>query len=130
MSYKNGIHYSRENEKNILGCFMLSPDCIPWINRVKREWFYDDTNRSIFDTIKKLQVFGYDFNAKSVFMMAEGKIPPHLITDCMNHVPGGPHGFKYGLAMLQGMYNYRQSMTKANQPTTLTEKTKKPNDFE
>ena len=130
INFINGIHYSRGNEKNILGCFMISPESALWIPRVKREWFYDDTNRAIFDTILKLHAAGFTFSAQSICMALEGSLPLHIVTDCMNHVPGGVHGFKYGLSMLQGMYNYRKAIAKTIQPTTFIPETKKPNDFE
>lgn len=135
--FKEGQHYSRTNEMQILGVLMLFYESGKFIDQIRPEWFYDDRNRLVFETITRLKASG-TFSITSVFtaLSAAGysrhgttNMAWHL-TKCTDQITG-VYGFRYGLAMLQGMYRYRQIETKAASNLTINSTDNLPsNDFE
>ncbi len=135
--FKSGEHYSRLNEMQVLGVLSMFPEAAKFVDSIKMEWFYDDVNRAIFEVIADLKAKG-TFNINSIITeldrvrggLFQNQSTAWAVTRCTDKITG-VHGFKYGLAMLEGMYNYRQAEIKVNSESQLGKNQNQPdNDFE
>lgn len=120
MEIINGKHYSRRNEMQILGIMMLFPEAKPFIEKINQAWFYDDRHKRIFGAIMELSLKGsFSIISVATFMCAKDpsdKDLPYYLTRCTDEITG-VYGFKYGIAMLEGMAGLRRAESRSQDKT-------------
>lgn len=132
----DGKHYSRANERAILAIFMMAPESHKFIHLIKPEWFYDDRNRTVCNAILAICETGsFSIQAVNTYLLSKGvtnlgqDFTAWYLTECSRGITG-VHGFRYGLAMLEGMYKLRQAEVRAQTKTIFSRSNYPTNDFE